>query len=45
MNKLNLQEIEQNARQVFNKDGLMYLFLVVHWFLLDSLFTIADLVH
>ena len=27
MTKLNLQEVEQNARQVFNKDGLMYLFL------------------
>ncbi len=27
MSKLNLQEVEQNARQVFYRDGLMYLFL------------------
>ena len=27
MTKLNLQEIEQNARRMFNEDGLIYIFL------------------
>lgn len=27
MTKLNLQEVEQNARRVFNEDGLIYIFL------------------